>query len=66
MKTFGIFEYMKKYQYENIFLCQDDRADFMAVIAIHSTALGPAAGGIRMWQYESEMDAIEDSEETEE
>ena len=61
MKTFGIFDYMKKYQYENIFLCQDDRADFKAVIAIHSTALGPAAGGIRMWQYESELDAIEDA-----
>lgn len=61
MKTFGIFEYMKKYQYENIFLCQDDKAEFKAVIAIHSTALGPAAGGIRMWQYDSEMDAIEDA-----
>ena len=35
MKTFGIFEYMKKYQYENIFLCQDDKAAFKAVIAIH-------------------------------
>ena len=52
---------MKQYQYENIFLCQDDKADFKAVIAIHSTALGPAAGGTRMWQYESEMDAIEDA-----
>jgi leucine dehydrogenase len=61
VKTFGIFDYMKKYHYENIFLCQDDKADFRAVIAIHSTALGPAAGGIRMWQYESEMDAIEDA-----
>jgi leucine dehydrogenase len=61
MKTFNIFEYMKKYQYENIFLCQDDKADFKAIIAIHSTDLGPAAGGIRMWQYESEMDAIEDA-----
>ncbi len=61
MKTFGIFDYMKKYQYENIFLCQDDEADFKAVIAIHSTALGPAAGGIRMWPYVSEMDAIEDA-----
>jgi len=61
MKEFGVFEYMKKYQYENLFLCQDDQADFKAVIAIHSTALGPAAGGTRMWQYDSEMDAIEDA-----
>ena len=61
MKTTGILEYMKKYGHENIFLCQDEKADFMAVIAIHSTILGPAAGGIRMWQYASEMDAIEDA-----
>lgn len=61
MKTTGIFEYMKRYKYENLFLCQDDKADFKAVIAIHSTVLGPAAGGIRMWQYDSEMDAIEDA-----
>jgi len=61
MKGFNIFEYMKKYKYENIFFCQDDSSDFKAVIAIHSTTLGPAAGGIRMWQYASEMEAIEDA-----
>lgn len=61
MKDLNIFEYMKKYKYENLLLCQDDKADFKAVIAIHSTVLGPAAGGIRMWQYDSEMDAIEDA-----
>jgi leucine dehydrogenase len=61
MNANGIFEYMKKYNHENLFLCQDDRADFKAVIAIHSTVLGPAAGGIRLWKYDSEMDAIEDA-----
>jgi leucine dehydrogenase len=61
MKDLGIFEYMKKYRYENLLLCQDDKADFKAVIAIHSTLLGPAAGGVRMWEYGSEMDAIEDA-----
>jgi leucine dehydrogenase len=61
MKEIGIFEYMRKYSYENLFLCQDDKVDFKAVIAIHSTVLGPAAGGTRMWSYASEMDAIEDA-----
>src|ERR1700736_6944226 len=31
-----------------------------AVIAIHSTALGPSLGGVRFWRYEREADAIRD------
>ena len=61
MKPNGIFEYMEKYKHENLFFCQDDKIDFKAVIAIHSTVLGPAAGGTRMWKYESEINAIEDA-----
>jgi len=52
---------MEKYDYENLLLCQDKALDFKAVIAIHDTTLGPATGGCRMWQYHSEMDAIEDA-----
>ena len=57
----SILEYMEKYDYENLFLCQDKALDFKAVIAIHDTSLGPATGGCRMWQYDGEMDAIEDA-----
>ncbi len=57
----SIFRYMEKYDYENLLLCQDKALDFKAVIAIHDTTLGPATGGCRMWQYHSEMDAIEDA-----
>ncbi len=57
----AIFTYMEKYDYENLFLCQDKALNFKAVIALHDTTLGPATGGCRMWQYESEMDAIEDA-----
>ncbi len=53
---------MKHYDFENLFFCQDKALDFMAVIAIHDTTLGPATGGCRMWKdYHSEMDAIEDA-----
>jgi len=61
MKMDGIFGYMQKYKHENLFLCQDEKWDFKAVIAVHSTILGPAAGGTRMWQYDSEMAAVEDA-----
>jgi len=57
----SIFGYMGKYDYENLFMCQDKALDFKAVIAIHDTTLGPATGGCRMWQYDHEMDAIEDA-----
>jgi len=57
----SILGYMEKYDYENVFVCQDKEVDFKAVIAIHDTTLGPATGGCRMWLYDSEMDAIEDA-----
>lgn len=57
-----IFDYMEKYDYENLIFCQDRSLDFKAVIAIHDTTLGPATGGCRMWnRYPTEMDAVEDA-----
>ena len=40
--------------------CHDQASDLQAIIAIHSTALGPAAGGCRMHPYQSVDDAIAD------
>ena len=58
----AIFDYMEKYDYENLFFCQDKSLNFKAVIAIHDTTLGPATGGCRMWnQYDCEMEAVEDA-----
>lgn len=57
----SILGYMEKYDFENLLLCQDRAIGFRAVIAIHDTTLGPATGGCRMWQYDSEMDAVEDA-----
>jgi leucine dehydrogenase len=57
----SILKYMEKYDYENLVLCQDKALNFKAIIALHDTTLGPATGGCRMWQYGSEMDAIEDA-----
>ncbi len=57
----SILEYMERYDYENVFICQDRSVGLRAVIAIHDTTLGPATGGTRMWTYPSESDAIEDA-----
>ncbi len=56
-----IFEYMEKYDYEQLVMCQDRESGLKAIIAIHDTTLGPALGGTRMWTYQSEAEAIEDA-----
>lgn len=56
-----IFKYMEKYGYEQLVLCHDKTTGLKAVICIHDTTLGPALGGLRMWNYASEDDAILDA-----
>ena len=56
-----IFDLMETYDYENMFFCQEKSLGLKAVIVIHDTTLGPAAGGIRMMRYETEADAIKDA-----
>lgn len=59
--TERIFDYMNRYGYEKVLLWQNEDVGLRAVLAIHSTVLGPAAGGTRMWIYASDLDAIEDA-----
>jgi leucine dehydrogenase len=56
-----IFDLMAEDDYENIVFCQEKTLGLKAIIAIHDTTLGPAAGGIRMWPYKSEEDAVRDA-----
>ncbi|WP_019516822.1 Leu/Phe/Val dehydrogenase [Sphingomonas sp. Mn802worker] len=47
--------------HEGVHLFTDPASGLKAVIAVHSTALGPAAGGARFWHYASEAGAITDA-----
>jgi leucine dehydrogenase len=47
--------------YERVLLGSDEAAGYQGIIAIHSTALGPAVGGTRYWNYKTEDDALTDS-----
>jgi leucine dehydrogenase len=51
---------MKEYGHEQITFVQDKKLGLNAIIAIHSTVLGPALGGTRFWNYASEQDALFD------
>ncbi|MCR9248149.1 MAG: NAD(P)-binding domain-containing protein [bacterium] len=46
--------------YERIVRGVDSASGLHALIAVHDTTLGPALGGLRMWPYESEEDALFD------
>ena len=55
-----IFENIKADGFEQIVYCQDNRVGLKAIIALHSTVLGPATGGCRMWNYSNESEALAD------
>ena len=46
--------------FEEIVRCEDPQSGLKAYIAVHSTRLGPALGGIRIHPYPSEESALED------
>lgn len=46
--------------HEQVVFCQDRQTGLKAIIAIYSTALGPALGGTRCYPYPSEADALHD------
>ena len=46
--------------HERVLFCRDEATGLCAIIAIHSTALGPAAGGTRLWTYASDDEALYD------
>ena len=47
--------------HEGMHLFTDAKSGLRAVIAIHSTELGPAAGGVRYWRYADPADAVTDA-----
>jgi valine dehydrogenase (NAD+) len=47
--------------HEQVVFCSDTESGLKAVIAIHSTALGPALGGTRFYPYASEDAAVADA-----
>ena len=51
---------MDIYEHENVVFCNDEETGLKAIIAMHDTTLGPALGGTRMWNYNSEEEALRD------
>ena len=57
----AVFEDSAFDDHERVIFCRDAHTGLKAIIAIHSMALGPAAGGTRLWAYESDDAALHDA-----
>jgi len=55
-----LFKVLKKMGHEEVVFRNDLSSGLRSIIAIHSTVLGPALGGVRMWNYNSEEEALRD------
>ena len=47
--------------HEKVLFASDPAIGYRGIIAVHSTALGPAVGGTRFWNYASEDEALADA-----
>ena len=55
-----IFDTIANTGHEEVVFCHSKDAGLKAIIAIHNTVLGPSLGGLRMWPYKSEAEAVND------
>jgi glutamate dehydrogenase/leucine dehydrogenase len=60
VRTRTVSELMTAAGHEQVVFVAEREVGLRAVIAIHSTALGPSLGGVRFWHYDSERDALAD------
>jgi len=55
-----MFAELAEMGHERVLVCSNPEVGLQAIIAVHSTTLGPALGGVRMWPYKSFEDAMRD------
>ena len=55
-----LFETLATSGHEQLVFCNNPDAGLKAIVAVHSTVLGPALGGVRMRHYADEGDALRD------
>jgi leucine dehydrogenase len=57
----SVFDNREFNGHEMVVFGNDEPTALRAIVAVHSTALGPAAGGCRMWAYGTTDEAITDA-----
>jgi leucine dehydrogenase len=56
----ALFDLVDFDDHEQVVFCSDKASGLKAIIAVHSTKLGPAVGGCRLWDYVSDEEALVD------
>ena len=56
-----IIEKVTNTEHEKVLFAHDPASGYRGIIAIHSTALGPAVGGTRFWNYDTDDEALTDA-----
>jgi leucine dehydrogenase len=56
-----VFAQMQSMGHEQVLLSHDPSCQYLGIVAIHDTTLGPALGGTRFWQYANTDEAITDA-----
>ena len=55
-----LFERLEDMGHERVLLCSNPDVGLKAIIAVHSTTLGPGLGGLRMWPFKDFDEALTD------
>ncbi|HWM93043.1 MAG TPA: Glu/Leu/Phe/Val dehydrogenase dimerization domain-containing protein [Thermoanaerobaculia bacterium] len=55
-----LFQQMAEMGHERVLFCSSPETGLQAIIAVHSTVLGPGLGGVRMWPYNNMDEALTD------
>lgn len=55
-----VFKELASQGHERVLICSNPDAGLRAIIAVHSTVLGPGLGGVRMWPFKSFDEALID------
>ena len=56
-----IFKQMAAHDHEQVIAFQNNATGLRGFLAIHDTTLGPALGGVRIWPYASDEEALADA-----
>ena len=57
----AVFSHADFANHEGVYFASDPESQLRAIIAVHSTIRGPAAGGTRFWRYDSDEAALTDA-----
>lgn len=55
------FEQLSSHDYEQVIAFNNNATGLRGFLAIHDTTLGPALGGVRIWRYATDAEALTDA-----